>query len=156
MLLQKIRLLLTALWLGNLATVGYMVAPSLFATLADRALAGTIAGTLFTVQFYCSLGFAVALLILFVPAISKLNWEKSKISVYLILAILLCVLINQCGLRPEMDALRPIFHSGMKDVEVLAKAKTQFGILHGVSALLYLLQTVFALILFWRLPQSEK
>ena len=42
------RVLLT-LWVGGLWAIGYMVAPALFATLEDRALAGNLAGLMFEI-----------------------------------------------------------------------------------------------------------
>ena len=48
------RILLT-LWVGSLWVVGFVVAPLLFAELHDRALAGSTAGTLFTVTSYIGL-----------------------------------------------------------------------------------------------------
>ena len=48
------RLLLTV-WIGGMWTVGYLVAPTLFAMLEDKALAGTIAGRLFSVMSYVGL-----------------------------------------------------------------------------------------------------
>ena len=48
------RILLTV-WVGGMWTVGYVVAPTLFAMLDDRSLAGSIAGRLFTVMSYVGL-----------------------------------------------------------------------------------------------------
>ena len=45
-LLAGDRILLT-LWVGSLWAIGYIAAPTLFATLEDRALAGTLAGAMF-------------------------------------------------------------------------------------------------------------
>ncbi|MGH8809748.1 MAG: DUF4149 domain-containing protein, partial [Noviherbaspirillum sp.] len=49
MLVARARLLIATLWVGSLWAVGYLVAPTLFATLPDSVLAGTIAGRLFRV-----------------------------------------------------------------------------------------------------------
>jgi hypothetical protein len=55
------RRLLLALWAGVLVTLALIVAPLLFATLADRHLAGVIAGTLFRIATLLSLPLALAL-----------------------------------------------------------------------------------------------
>ncbi|MES2016126.1 MAG: DUF4149 domain-containing protein, partial [Pseudomonadota bacterium] len=55
MLASKARLLLITLWAGSLWTIGYVVAPTLFATLHDRVLAGVIAGSMFTSQAWLSM-----------------------------------------------------------------------------------------------------
>ena len=48
------RILLT-LWVGALWVAGFIVAPLLFAELDDRALAGSLAGSLFTITSYLGL-----------------------------------------------------------------------------------------------------
>ena len=55
MLLAKVRLLVAAIWAGSLWTVGYLVAPTLFASF-DRVLAGSIAGLMFHAEAMLSLG----------------------------------------------------------------------------------------------------
>ncbi|HEY0845985.1 MAG TPA: DUF4149 domain-containing protein, partial [Noviherbaspirillum sp.] len=58
------RLLIATLWAGSLWTVGYLVAPTLFASLADRVQAGMIAGRLFRIEAWLSVACAAALLLL--------------------------------------------------------------------------------------------
>ena len=60
-LLAGERILLT-LWVGGLWTIGYIVAPALFANLEDRALAGTLAGVMFEIVAYVGMFCAVLLL----------------------------------------------------------------------------------------------
>ena len=38
-----------AAWVGSLLAIGYIAAPVLFSQLADRSMAGTVAGALFSV-----------------------------------------------------------------------------------------------------------
>ena len=64
MLLARTRLLVATLWAGSLWAVGYLAAPTLFATLSDRVLAGTIAGNLFSNQAWLSIACAVVMLVL--------------------------------------------------------------------------------------------
>jgi hypothetical protein len=61
-LLPATRLLVTTLWAGSLWTVGYLVAPVLFSTLSDRVLAGSIAGSIFRIEAWLSVGCGVVLL----------------------------------------------------------------------------------------------
>ncbi|MDP3440425.1 MAG: DUF4149 domain-containing protein, partial [Azonexus sp.] len=51
------------LWIGGLWTIGYVVVPVLFSSLGDRQLAGVIAGKLFGLIGWVSLGCAAYLLI---------------------------------------------------------------------------------------------
>ena len=52
---QRLFLFVSSLWVGSLITVGYLVAPTLFATLTDRQVAGMVAGAIFQVEAYVSL-----------------------------------------------------------------------------------------------------
>mgnify|MGYP003498814527 CR=1 FL=1 len=63
MLMPRLRLLVATLWAGSLWAVGYLVAPTLSATLADRKLFGTIAGSMFNSQAWLSVGCAAAMLV---------------------------------------------------------------------------------------------
>ena len=83
------RVLLT-LWVGGLWTVGYMVAPALFATLEDRALAGTLAGLMFEIIAWIGMGCAAVLLIinqLRYPQ-RRLNWRMLVLLTMLVLVML--------------------------------------------------------------------
>ena len=51
------------LWVGGMWVAGFVVAPMLFSRLADRALAGTLAGRLFTLIAFIGIACAAYLLI---------------------------------------------------------------------------------------------
>ena len=53
---DKLQFVAITLWVGGLWAIGYIVAPSLFAHLDDRALAGMLAGKMFTLMAYIGLG----------------------------------------------------------------------------------------------------
>jgi hypothetical protein len=143
-LLGKLILILASLWLGNLLTIGYMAAPTLFMTLHDRALAGTIAGSLFAVQFWCSIGFGALLLILVQRSASL----ERKLATGLIILMLLSTCLSHLLLQPEMAALRAQAGGILQGA-----AQSRFGLLHGVSSSLYLLQTLAGAVLLWRLAR---
>lgn len=132
--ISRARWLIAALWVGSLWTIGYLVAPTLFATLEDRALAGTIAGRLFRVEAWWSLACATVLLLLFLKDKSKLEARELKICMMLILVMMLCTIVGYFGLQPFMAALR---ESGLNTAE----AKSRFGMLHGISSAIYLVQS---------------
>lgn len=52
------------LWVGGMWAIGFIVAPLLFSRVPDRALAGLIAGKLFTYIAFIGIACAVYLLIL--------------------------------------------------------------------------------------------
>ncbi len=139
--LPAARVLLVTIWAGSIWSIGYLAAPLLFVTLSDRVLAGTIAGTLFRAEAILSLVCAGALLLLL--------WRdrtlvSRRTALRLVLAMLACVLVGYFGLQPLMAALREAAGPG----GVMAgSTRTQFGILHGVSSFIYLLQSGLAVAL---------
>ncbi|MFQ5643455.1 MAG: DUF4149 domain-containing protein [Thiogranum sp.] len=127
------RILLT-LWVGGLWTTGYVVAPALFASLDDRALAGTLAGVMFGIMAWIGLLCAVLLLLsnqLRNPQ-HRLNWRA-----LVLLAMLALILVGQFVLAPMIAEMR------------LAGASEQaeFARLHGAAAMGYLITSVLGLAL---------
>ena len=114
------RILLT-LWVGGLWTVGYMVAPALFASLDDRALAGTLAGVMFDIVAWVGLGCGV-LLLLFNQLANpgrRFNWRA-----LVLLAMLVLIVAGKFWLAPMIAKLRT---QGLVD-------SVEFARLHGAAA----------------------
>ena len=144
MLAARVRLLIAALWAGSLWTVGYLVAPTLFATLPDRALAGTIAGRLFRIEAWLSVACALALLLLIRFAKSGENARRDKHLFRLVIAMLACTVVGYFGLQPFMAALREAAGPGGA---MDAGMKTEFALLHGVASAFYLVQSLLGVAL---------
>jgi drug/metabolite transporter (DMT)-like permease len=147
MLAARIRILVATLWVGSLWIIGYLVAPTLFATLSDRVLAGTIAGSLFRVEAWLSVCSAIILLLMFK---SLANHEKTPWKPWLMLigGMLLCTLIGYFGLQPFMAAIREAAKpSGIMTPE----AKMHFGILHGIASFIYLIESILGAILILKM-----
>jgi hypothetical protein len=125
------RILLT-LWVGSLWVVGFVAAPVLFTELNDRALAGSTAGTLFTVTSYIGLACGALLLVLNGAAHKRINWRA-----LVIIGMLLLVVIGQFVITPMVADLRV---QGLTDTP-------RFGQLHGVASVLFLVTSVMGLVL---------
>lgn len=125
------RILLT-LWVGALWTTGFMVAPVLFAELDDRALAGSLAGSLFTLTGYLGLVCGGLLLLSNGLRYRGINWRAIVIAGMLVL-----VLIGQFVVTPMVAELRV---QGLTDTP-------RFGQLHGVASVLFLMTSVLGLLL---------
>jgi hypothetical protein len=138
MIASKARLLIATLWVGSLWTVGYLVAPALFMALADRVLAGTVAGSLFRVEAWVCLGCAAGFIAL-TPTAYRTEPAAGKVPLYLALGMVLCTLVGYFALQPFMAELRAV--AGPAGVMESA-AKTRFGILHGISSVIYLVQSL--------------
>ncbi|MFA9217002.1 MAG: DUF4149 domain-containing protein [Sphingomonadaceae bacterium] len=153
-MISRIRLLVATLWAGSLWTVGYLAAPTLFATLSDRVLAGTIAASLFNIEAWVSIGCALALLVLiwlgqergagrgiFASAAANSAAQARRMVVLIVVAMLGCTLVSHFGLQPMMASLRAAAGPGGV---MESAAKSQFGMLHGVASSIYLVQSLLA------------
>ncbi len=104
--------------------VGFVVAPVLFAELDDRALAGSTAGTLFTLTSYMGLACGALLLVLNGVIQKRINWRALVIT-----GMLLLIVAGQFLITPMVADLR---------VQGLTET-LRFGQLHGVASVLFLL-----------------
>lgn len=130
------RILLT-LWVGGLWAIGYLAVPILFATLDDRMLAGMLAGKMFTALSLIGLGVGTALLVrelLYTPR-PLMRWH-----VRLLMLMLLIVGFGEFFLQPLMESLKA------EGLVPGSEAAAQFGILHGVASILYLINSLVGLV----------
>lgn len=154
----RLFLLVLVVWCGSLWAVGYLVAPTLFATL-DRATAGSVAGALFRSEaMLCLFCGALSLSLCNwqlrprpgADAASSLVWRKLR---YWVFGMLACIAIGFFFVMPWMNSLREqAAQSGL----ALAQAPQArvFGILHGVSSVLYLVQSLLGLGLLWQFAKT--
>jgi hypothetical protein len=127
------RILLTV-WVGGLWAIGFMVAPALFASLDDRALAGSLAGSMFHIIAWVGLACG-GLLLLFNQMRyrqQRMNWRALVLAGMLVL-----VVVGQFVLAPMIAGLR----------EQGLSATPEFARLHGAASLLYLVNSLLGLTL---------
>ena len=130
------RIVLT-IWIGGMWTVGYIVAPTLFAMLDDRALAGSIAGRLFTIMSFIGLFSAIFLLLTLVIRDGKQFVQAWRS--WLLVAMLVIIVLGEFWLQPQMAELRT---HGISESE-----KARFGMLHGIASVLFLINSLSGLVL---------
>lgn len=130
----------TTLWVGGLLAIGYIVAPVLFASLGDRQLAGMVAGKLFAFIGWIGLGCAAYLLIFLIGRWGGSVFKRAVF--WLVILMALMAAASQFGIQPLMaqlkaDALpREVMESVLRD---------RFATWHGVSSILYLIQSLLGL-----------
>lgn len=139
MLFARLRLLVAALWAGSLWTIGYLVAPTAFATF-ERPLAGSVAAAMFHSAALLSIGCALAMLVLLRVA-KDIDGKRLRSLTLLVLLMLACTLVSHFGLQPLMGELRAAAGPGGV---MEAAAQARFGTLHGISSVLYLIQSLLA------------
>ncbi|WP_186208799.1 DUF4149 domain-containing protein [Burkholderia gladioli] len=141
--------LLTTIWVGSLLTIGYAVAPILFVAL-DRNSAGGVAARLFRIEGLIGVVCAVLMLLIANARVraGDVTYRRSRL---LVAAMLLCVLVGYFAIEPFMDAMRLAAQAAGTDVGHSEYA-SRFGMLHGISSLFYLVESVLGLWLVWSLP----
>ena len=144
--LPAARLLVAALWTGVLWALGYIAAPAAFAVLDSRQ-AGDLVAVLLTRQAWLSIACAVVLLVLLRVSVD-LAPPRRRFLGLLVLAMLACTLVIFVGLQPAMAQLREL--AGPGGVRA-SPYWTQFAVMHGVSQLFHLVQSLLGAWLLVRL-----
>jgi hypothetical protein len=126
--------LIETIWVGALWSIGYVVAPTLFSQL-DSATAGRVAGELFTIVAWLSM---VCGVLLFVALRKRTRSNSSTILKRRLVPLMMTLIgVSEWIVRPMMEAAR------LPD----GAPGDGFGLWHGVSALLYLIASLLAIIL---------
>jgi hypothetical protein len=128
------RVLLT-LWIGTMWAIGYIAAPVLFAVLDERQTAGRLAGEMFHIVNWLGLGCGIVLILMVLKRYGH-HWRF-----WVLLVMVLVVANNQFVLQPMMQALKT------EGLTPGSEAAGRFGMLHGISSILYLLTSVLGLVL---------
>lgn len=137
---EALYLIAITLWVGGMWAIGYVAAPVLFSSLGDRQLAGQVAGKLFALIGWVGLGAAAWLLVFLVVRWGGAVFKRAVF--WLVVLMALMVAASQFGIQPLMaqlkaDALpREVMESVLRD---------RFATWHGVSSILYLVQSLLGL-----------
>ena len=128
------------LWVGGMWAIGYLAAPVLFASLGDRQLAGMVAGKLFALIGWIGLASAAYLVVFLIVRRGGQVFRSAVFWLVLLMALL--VSASQFGIQPLMAQLkaaalpREVMESVMRD---------RFATWHGISSILYLVQSLLGL-----------
>ena len=140
--------LLQTLWVGGLFAVGYLAVPVLFHSLDDRRLAGEIAGNMFSamsiVGFVCGGALLLSALIA-----ARGGWLRAR-RVQLLLVMLTLLAVGFFVLQPMMQELK------LTGLLAGSEAASQFGRLHGISSILYLLNSLLGIYLVMQARPIEQ
>ena len=144
--LPAVRLLVAALWAGTLWALGYVAAPAAFKVLTSGQ-AGDLVAVLLTRQAWISIACALPLLVLLRRS-TDLAPPRKRFLNLLVLAMLACTLVIFVGLQPGMAHLREL--AGPVGVRA-SPYWTQFAVMHGVSQLFHIVQSLLGAWLIVRL-----
>ena len=133
--MTRLAAVLLTLWAGSLWTVCAIAAPVAFAVLDDRHAAGRVAAMLFEIETWLGAGCALALFaigLVHKPSAARLGPP------WLIAATAAAPLASELVLSPMMATARAANDMG------------RFGMLHGISAMLFVAAALGALFLVLR------
>lgn len=125
------------LWVGGLWITGLVVAPTLFAAIPDRALAGLVAGKLFTLIAWIGMVCAACLM-----ACRLLRYGRNVLRQALFwipVVMLALVLAGEFGVQPLMAELRA---QALPQAVMESALRARFAVWHGVASVLFLIQCV--------------
>lgn len=134
--------ILIAMWVGALWAIGFMAAPVLFRQLADRTLAGAIAGKLFTIVAWLGIGSALYAL-LYLMMREGIGVLRSAVF-WIVLVMLVLTLVGQFGVTPIMEGLKS---QGVSRDIMAGVLRDRFMMWHGISSVLYLAVSVLGVAL---------
>lgn len=135
-------LIVVALWVGALWAIGFIAAPTLFAMIPDRSLAGNVAGRLFELTSWIGIGCA-AWILLHAYAVHRGAMFRNRI-VGVVMLMLVASLATQFWIQPLMVQMK----LEVLPLEVMASPLAErFARWHGISSLIYVAQSVLGLIL---------
>ncbi len=133
------RVLLT-LWIGSMWAIGYLAVPILFRAQDDRVLAGMLAGQMFTLLNF--LGLLCGVLLLLGSLLQQGRAALSSWRSWLLFGMLLIICVAEFVLQPQMAELKQLGLEG--------EHLQQFRWLHGLSSILFLVNSLAGLLLVIR------
>lgn len=141
-LLDLIAAWAVALWVGGLFAIGYLAAPVLFYQLEDRALAGMLAGRMFSLIAY--LGMACGAYLLLHRLFRYGSGSLKQVFFWVALVMLLLTLGQRFGIQPIMEGLKA---QALPQDVMDSLFRSRFQTWHGISSAVYLIQSLLGLVL---------
>ena len=144
-------LLAVTIWAGALWAVGYLAVPVLFHMFPDnRMMAGDIAGHMFSLVGITGIFCAAWLLIYYLAAYGRA--APRRLEFHLVIAMLALTLSMLLGLQPIMADLKAqIFPADITQ----SPLADRFRLLHIISSVCYLIQSLLAVVLVIRSRSPE-
>jgi hypothetical protein len=144
-LMDNLALILVAAWVGGLWAIGYLAAPVLFYTLADKQLAGLLAGKMFAWVAYLGMFSAFYLL---VHRLARCGTPALKQGFFwAVVVMLLLTLAGQFGIQPVLAQLKA---QALPSDVMQSVFADRFRTWHGVASIGYLVESLLGIALVLR------
>ena len=130
------------LWVGGMWAIGYLAAPVLFSALPDKMLAGALAGRMFAWIAYIGMASGVYLVVFRFVRFGGAAFKQGLL--WLVVLMLALTLAGHFGVRPLLVALK----EQALPLDVMQSVfRNRFATWHGISSVVYLVQSVLGLFL---------
>jgi len=147
---EALQSIAATLWVGAMWGIGYIAAPVLFSRLGDRALAGLIAGKLFSLIAWVGIGCAIYLLLFRMLRSGTGVFRQGVFWIALLMLALVCA--GEFGIQPVMAALK---EEALPKQVMESVLRDRFAAWHGVSSVLYIIQSLLGAALVVLLGRSK-
>ena len=147
---EALQSIAATLWVGARWGIGYIVAPVLFSRLGDRALAGLIAGKLFSLIAWVGIACAIYLLLFRMVRYGGGVFKQGVFWIVLLMLALVCA--GEFGIQPIMAALK---EEALPKQVMESVLRDRFAAWHGVSSVLYIIQSLLGAALVVLLGRSK-
>jgi hypothetical protein len=124
------------LWVGALWAIGGIVAPTLFGALADRTLAGSIAGRLFSIVAWIGIGAAIWLMLF--QILDRGGAALKTAAFWIVFVMFLLTLASQFGIQPLLAHLK---EEAFPREVMQSMVRDRFAAWHGISSVLYVIES---------------
>ena len=154
--LAFLEVLLLSVWLGAMIFFSFAVAPSAFAVLPTRELAGAmVTSTIGKVELF---GLVIGPLLILIQTASWRATHSSKVEkslrVILILVMIAAAALSRFWISPQMVSLRAAMGGHIDDVPVGDPLRMQFNNLHQYSVALMCTAMIAGLVLLFLTVRS--
>jgi hypothetical protein len=139
---EALQSIAAALWAGGLWVTGFVVAPLLFARLEDRALAGLIAGWLFSVMAWVGIACAAYLILYRLTRAGGAAFRQGVLWTVVLMLALTCA--GEFGVQPIMAALK---EQALPQQVMSSLLRDRFAAWHGVASVLHVILSLLGAVL---------
>lgn len=139
---EHLALIAVTLWVGGLWTLGPVAAPVLFGNLADKQLAGMLAGKMFTILAYIGMACGGYLTL---HRLTKAGGKAFTHLFFWVTVLMLALTLGgHFGIQPILDFLK---REALPQAVMDSVFAERFSRWHGISTVLYYVQCLLGLVL---------
>lgn len=155
--MQRLSVLIAALWWGGISGLSFVAVPTLFASLGSPALAGPVAARLFSLQSWAGLGLGLLLLLILRRQRAAGDFPQAGVSTDPARVQAMQQALSTMGFVLAAMLLALLQEFGVAQRIVSARATGgNLQLWHGVGTLMVLGQWLSAGAVLWRLSLSTE